>query len=135
MTKLPAIELNRGLDQFQGGGDQYRHWMPGVRFTEGVKWLCDNAGAYWLVDAIASHLISGPYRLAAKRDARLAGCSFWRLQREPKGQGAHLYGEADSGEEPAIHQAIEFTDFPLPSVRIWAEHDGTEWVLLLPSEH
>jgi hypothetical protein len=39
-------------------------------------------------------------------------------------------------KDVAIHQSIEFTDFPLRESKIWVEFavDG-QWVAMLPSEH
>ena len=42
---------------------------------------------------------------------------------------------ADSGEEPFIHQAIEFTDFPLTEIDLYCAFDGEDWTLMLPSEY
>jgi hypothetical protein len=58
---------------------------------------------------------------------------FWRLT--VTDESAVLVAEADSGEEPFIRQEIEFTDFPLEKIDIWAAFDGLHWTLYLPSEH
>ena len=42
---------------------------------------------------------------------------------------------AGSGGPPFITQKIEYTDFPLDEIDIWAGFDGTRWTLYLPSEH
>ncbi len=42
------------LSQFTGSTEFYRHaFNRAVIYTEGVQYLADNAGAHWLVDAIA----------------------------------------------------------------------------------
>jgi hypothetical protein len=42
---------------------------------------------------------------------------------------------ADGNEPPAITQAIEYTDFPLPEIDIWVQRSGEDMFALLPSEY
>ena len=42
------------LDQFTGTS-QYYQYMAGLKLTDGVKYIADEAGAYWLLDIIASY--------------------------------------------------------------------------------
>ena len=42
-------ELENGLAQFYGGDELYRHQF-GIRYTSGVRFLAEKAGAYWLID-------------------------------------------------------------------------------------
>ena len=42
------------LDQFTGSENWYRHGLNrNVTFTDGAKYVADEGGAYWLLDAIA----------------------------------------------------------------------------------
>ena len=69
----------------------------------------------------------------------LRDMQFWTLS--VKDNSAALICERDEGDI-VIRQNIEYTDFPLPSIRIWLEAgaaiiDGTErsvMVAMLPSE-
>jgi hypothetical protein len=68
----------------------YRHGINRkVVFTDGVKYLADQAGAYWLLDEIA-HVRSG--------DKRVTGESFqvWQLMRNPGHDGQDSELKADS---------------------------------------
>ena len=122
------------LRQFSGGGDCYRHELnPRVIYTEGVRYLAEHGGAYWLIDAIASYYGSPQMRRAIASDPRLETLQFWTLT--VRDNAAQLVARADSGDEPFILQDIPFTDFPLESVDIWAGFDGQRWTLYLPSEH
>jgi hypothetical protein len=94
----------------------------------------ERAGAYWLIDAIASWLSSPQFRTAVQRDLRIDDIPFWKLT-VGGDRSAVLTAVADSGEEPFIRQAIEFTDFPLLSIELYCEFDGEHWTLMLPSEH
>lgn len=42
------------LDHFTGTECYYRY-LCGLRLTDGVKYLADEGGAYWLLDIIASY--------------------------------------------------------------------------------
>ena len=106
----------------------------GIVYTEGLRTLCLMAEAWWILDAIASH------QPQCRRDPQLRQVQFWTLTVN-KDRSATLICERDQGDE-AIRQNIEYTDFPLPSIRIWLEAgaaiiDGTErsvMVAMLPSE-
>ncbi len=50
VTDLKAEDLY----QFTGSEFWYRHGLVrGIRFTDGVKYVADHGGAYWLLDEIA----------------------------------------------------------------------------------
>ena len=122
------------LDQFTGDLERYQHWITRIIYTPGVRHLADEGEAYWLIDAIASHLVSRQMAAAAAADARVGEMSFWRLTVSDD-RSAVLEARADSGVPPFITQHIPWTDFPLPVVDIWVAWDGERWVLYLPSEH
>lgn len=62
-TKLPPEEIEGFLAKFCGTENYYKHWLPGFRFTDGVKGMADLCGAYWLIDLVVSHQ-RGKLRLA-----------------------------------------------------------------------
>ena len=115
-------------EQFEAAFDQYRahcngtesyhsHFLPGVVFTDGVKWLADNAGAYWLIDAIAS------YQRDKKitRDPMLCDYQTWQLEVDLAKKQAILTCKADTDRDVVIRQKIKFTDFPISKVRLTVE--------------
>ena len=129
------VITQRDLSQFTGDLTRYRHWSNRrLIYTPGVKFLAEQAQAYWLLDAIASYFGSQEMIRASLRDTRLLDIQFWRLDVQPD-RSAILTARADSGVEPFIFQSIECTDFPLDHVDIWAAYDGEHWTLYLPSEH
>lgn len=65
------------LGSFYGTEHYYRH-LGSLVYTDGVKHLCDNAGAFWLLDIIVS------YQGIAQRDESLQGMQFWSLKPWPK---------------------------------------------------
>lgn len=134
--KLPMNPLSRSdLDQFTGSETFYRHALfQKIVYTEGVQYLAENGHAYWLIEAIASHLLSQEFNAAAKKDPRLKLIHFWKLAVHPN-KTADLTARADSDEEPFITQHLSYTDFPLESIDIWAADHGQGFTLMLPSEY
>lgn len=117
-------EKLKHLNQFTGGDDYHVNPIGRMKYTEGVQYLAENAEAYWLIDAIASYQ---PQLLKVETFRYL---QFWELKVNPD-RSCLLTCREDSGIEPAVEQKIEFTDFPLPGIKLWVEHG----VLILPSEH
>ena len=123
------------LSYFTGDLERYRHPLSrNVIYTPGVQHVARRGEAYWLIDAIASWIGSEPFNEATAKDQRISEMHFWTLERG-EANTAKLFAKADSPEEPFITQEIEFTDFPLQRIDIWAGFDGKHWTLYLPSEH
>jgi len=123
--RCPLIEANAlyaELNQFTGSTEFYPHWLPGFRYTEGVRFLAERACCYWLIDLIAS------LQVKALKDAWLREFQLWELFVKDK-RGV-LVCSRDSDDQ-AFRQAIEATDFPLAYVHLYVEGG----VLMLPSEH
>lgn len=124
------------LQQFTGDSERYRHSLNRrVIFTPGVKYLADEAGAYWLIDAIASWIGSHLFNQGLVQDERLQYLHFWYLDVELDKHRGVLTARADEGEPAFITQKIGFTDFPLEQMILYAGFDGTHWTIYLPSEH
>tara|TARA_R110002111_G_scaffold156322_1_gene223053 strand:- start:78 stop:473 length:396 start_codon:yes stop_codon:yes gene_type:complete len=123
------------LIHFSGDLVRYRHPLNRrVIYTTGVRHIAEEGGAYWLIDAIAHWLASPDYLQATVQDDRLCYWMVWTLTVSEQGAST-LEARADSGEPAFIVQNIEFTDFPLREIEIWAGIDGDHWTLYLPSEH
>lgn len=109
------------LAQFTGTENYYRHTLfTPIKYTDGVKYLAEEAGAYWLLDKVATNQINPKIRCEEFQS--------WKLI--VRGREADLI--VDDGNGNIIHrELIEFTDFPLPEITLWVEGG----VILLPSEH
>jgi len=103
------------LAQFTGTENYYNHYL-GYRYTDGVKYLAEVGKCYWLLDAVFSHMRSEPFQI-------------WTL--EVKDSKAVLIMIEDTGQPEKVKQEIEFTDFPLESIKFYL----IDKVLLLPSEY
>ena len=134
-----AIEiLHADLQRFNGSDTWYQHQLVGwVVYSEGVQYLAEAAGAYWLIDAIASHIGHNKKIRAAYRTVPgFASLHFWKLRKVK--DGAVLEAVLDLGQKPVARQRIEYTDFPFPAsgeFTIYAGMDAGILVkLYLPSE-
>ena len=133
---LNPARLLAELQQFTGDSERYRHPLNRhVIYTPGVQYLAEQAGAYWLIDAIASWIGSHLFNVELAKDPRLQYLHFWYLDVELDKHRAVLTARADEGEPAFITQKIGFTDFPLEQMILYAGFDGTNWVIYLPSEH
>lgn len=125
----PKEKLEAGLAQFTGTV-AYHRWSPlcsNYVLTDGALYLATEAGAFWLMDAIAS------YWGKVKNDPDLLAFQCWELK--VTGQSAILLG-MNGNNEVKIRQSIAWTDFPLCSVKLFVERgEGGLNVILLPSEH
>lgn len=130
-TKIDPTQLAADLEQFSGSEQFYAHWMRRIRFTEGVKFLADNAGAYWLIDLIASWQI--------KPKVRREEFQVWILtvnRNPPKGKPmAYARCYSDTPEPGNTNQlcvqGIPYTDFLLDQIKLWLVNG----VLMLPGEY
>ena len=117
-------EILANLPNFYGTENYYRlsPVFPNFVLTDGARYLADAAGAWWLMDAVASHL--GSYKNEGFVVAKLFQFDEgWNLQLE------------DGNDNTLAEQYIEYSDFPLDEITLYVEFDGTNHVILLPSEH
>jgi hypothetical protein len=106
------------LSQFMGTENYYEH-SSGYTYTDGVRYLAEKGGAYWLLDEILLH---------TKFKQELQAWGSWTLT--VKDSTAVL--RCEDGNNNILHKTkIEYTDFPLGEARLWF----TGGVLMLPSEY
>ena len=121
-------ELQSNLAQFTGT-EAYTRWSALFRnfvLTDGALYLAEQAGAYWLMDLIASHV--GAYRSESFVVAKLTKKNrAWRVSIE------------DGNDTILASQKIGFSDFPLDEMTLYVieqpMEDGNVWVIMLPSEY
>ena len=115
-------QLELALKQFTGSQTFYRH--PLFRkyvYTEGVKYLAEEAGAYWLIEYVLSNQIS--------KTIQSHPFQVWHLTRQ-KDNGAIII-VSDGNDNEIIRFHLPFTDFPLQDITLWFIGE----TLLLPSEY
>jgi hypothetical protein len=111
------------LAQFKGVEERYRHAISdNVLFSNGVMYLADRTGAYWLLDEIA---------LIQLFDERVSAEAFqvWRLKVNADCTGQ--FGCEDGNGNAVYMRALPFTDFPGEGIILWF----TDNTILLPSEY
>jgi hypothetical protein len=122
MTKSTKL-TDTDLSQFTGTENWYRHGINrNVLFTYGAKYVADEGGAYWLLDAIA---------IAQRFEKNVAAEEFqvWKLKVN-EDWTANLV--CDDGNDNIVYtQHVAFTDFPLDEIKLYF----TDNVILLPSEY
>ncbi len=113
-------ELRSALAMFTSSENYYPH-LSGLHYTDGVKFLAENAGAYWLIDLI------GSYQKRCRKDKQLRERQVWTLART--GHEADVICLRNTADE-AFRQHLPFTDFPLYEITLYLESD----ILMLPGE-
>jgi len=110
------------LRQFTGSECVYRHTLNRkCVYTEGVQYLAEKAGAYWLVDEI---LLVQPY------DPALKAAEFQAWTLTVRDDRSAMLVCTDGNDNQLYAKRIPWTDFPLSSVDLWLENN----TLYLPSE-
>lgn len=119
---MNTTELTSELAQFTGTSHWYRHNLNSdITYTDGVKFFAETAGAYWLLDIIATQ----PEILGTMQ----TGMAVIKLQVN-NDTTAVLICE-DGNYNPTYSRPLEFTDAPVGVWVLWF----TDNVILLPSEY
>lgn len=108
------------LRQFSGTEYWYKH-LSGYLYTDGVLYVAQEGGAFWLVDKIL---------LTTRSMPALQEFGVWKLTVNKEDESALLICE-DGNDNELYREKIDWTDFPLDTVELWFENG----VLILPSEH
>jgi len=128
MKERDVETIKANLARFSGSESYYCSSFGRMVYTDGVKYLADAAGAYWLIDAIASH-----QRPPVSRE----DFQVWRLS--VANERGLLVADDGNGREIA-RQEIDYTDFCLDEIVLYlvaGSLDGEKIVrvLMLPGEY
>ena len=129
MTQQPTNQPNlreSDLTQFCGSSEFFQHWTKRLIYTEGVRYMAEHGGAYWLINAVAS--CQPDKRITSRPD--LVDFQPWELA-VAEDKTATLTMRGDLDQPAVITQEIPFTDFPLEQIKFYV-CNGT---LMLPSEY
>ena len=126
-----ATQMTEEMQQYYDSEHWYKHYVPGVLYTDGAQYLMTNEHA-WLIDLIASGQL-------AKKVRQNRECQFWYLTRKPNTSSAKIACYTDSPENGKLlyEQNIEYTDTPFEELTLYAMFDEGfgKVVILLPSEY
>jgi len=120
-----VANLKSELDQFCGTEAYHKFSLSPISklvMTDGVKYLCDKARCFWLMDIIAS------YQNKCNKDEMLREFQVWTLTVN-NGKGV-VKCERDTNDV-FLTQNIPHTDFPLDEIKLYCING----VILLPSEY
>lgn len=101
-----------------GTDNYYKHPLSKLMYTDSVRDFCQEYGAYWTVDVVASyfHTIKKYPFLVVSFDVVDGKCDF--------------YAQEDTGLERVVEQYIPFTDLTV-SIKFYL----IDSVLLFPSDY
>lgn len=116
-----ASELKAVMAPYLGGSEErYRHWANRrFIYSEGMKAMAEAAGAYWLLDKLATQY--APIYAKAWQDGK-ASTGIVRLSVSAQNHGSLMLSLAD-GEPPAADEVLPYTDFPEGD---WTFYLGTD---------
>jgi hypothetical protein len=125
--KTQVNKIKAELQHFNGSETFYKIPLIGTRFTDGIKYLADNAECFWLVtdaSVIAKSLMNKSYFVTV---------DFKRLSEKEReeSQCEALINYSDGNGHIFETHKYHVTDFPLDELRLFFI-DGT---LMLPSEY
>ena len=122
---FPAIKGGREmltineLRQFTGTEHWYKH-LSGYLYTDGVLYVAQEGGAFWLIDKIM-------FTTRVKNNLQEFG--VWKL--EVNEDKSAILVCKDGNYHELYREKIEWTDLSLNKIELWFENG----VLILPSEH
>ncbi len=105
------------------GTQQYHYLNPKVLLTDGAMYLAVNGQCFWLMDAIASHLLT-----------MKTHNPFTQASLTVKDNQADLVITDGNGNQIA-KQHFEYTDFPLASIDLYCVYENDIWIFLLTTEY
>ncbi len=114
------MNANDQLSEHNCTENYYQHNF-GMKFTDGVKALCDQFECYWFLDIVVSYQ---PELELAEEDFQV-----WKLKKND--DGSAVVTCTNGNDKVLKQQRISFTDFKADEATVWVEAD----VILLPSEH
>ena len=123
------MDKDQLLDELRNfyGTERYYRSNPGLLVTDGVKFLADSAGCYWLLDMVWSYL---PV-LRKSRD------TFFVVRYAGTTGASGLFAITDDipAHQTYAAQAVEYSDFPLDEIVLYLSATEEEFVLMLRSEY
>ena len=126
MDQQDIEQITQDLGSFIGT-TEYHRWSILFRnmfLTDGADYLAKECGAYWLMDLIASHQ---KYQYVKAQTFQV-----WTLTKLDRGAQAIC---DDGNGKRVTSQFIEYTDFPLPEIKLYAGWENGQLVIMLPGEY
>lgn len=104
-----------------GSENFYQNKFSPIIYTDGVKNMAENCGAYCLIDLVISHQLT--------KRVKLEAFQVWRLKRVK--DDAFNIVATDGNEREIASQQIPFSDFRYDMATLWL----VKGYLMLPNEY
>jgi hypothetical protein len=124
MSKPTKEEILNNLAHFHGT-DGYARYMGNLLLTDGVQYMAEACGAFWLVDIL--------YSVQTKAEIKKVELQVLRLKKT--GEDTAIVTIENGNKKILFTQDIPFTDFPLEEMVIWGCIQDQHRIVLLPSEY
>ena len=116
-----------GLENFYGTEQYYRGAAGALKYTDGVKYVAEKAGAYWLLQLIGT-LASTIYTNQAISEYDK---EFLTADLEVQEDDSAVLSITNGNKKELSNFEIPFTDFPAEKCRFFITNE----VILLPTEY
>ncbi len=125
--------LQMVYDEYRNGCNFYiQHPLAhSFVYTDGVKQVVDVAGAYWLLDILATEAPAAMRKDAHANDGALVLFTI----KVNDSNNAHLSMSSDDYSPDFWKKYIGYTNFPKGTWELYLQYDGTHVVCILPSEY
>ena len=116
-------DIKLDLNQFTGGtGTWWRHPLhPKYTYTDGMKYVAEQCGAYWFIDKI--------FATQSEQAMKKQAFQVWKIQVLQDSQA--VITVEDGNDNILATYPLDYTDFPTQGVSVWF----TDNVLMLPAEY
>lgn len=104
---------------------------PSFIYTDGVKEAADVAGAYWLLDILATE---APGAMRGDQNANNGALVVFTIKVNDS-NNAHLSMSSDDDSPDFWKKYIGYTSFPEGEWKLYLQYDGSHVVCILPSEY
>lgn len=121
--RLTSEELKKELNYFYGTENYYKNNLMRIRYTDGVKFFAEAAGAYWFLQEVNN----GYVRLLMKMPKSML--EFLNIKVVSKNRKAVI--TIADGDKVYFTRRISFTDMPEGEWEFYLIND----IMLLPSEY
>jgi hypothetical protein len=111
--------LEDELSRFHGT-QRYDRDFDGLLVTDGINYLVDRAGCYWLIDLVGSY----------QREVQDVTFQLWEVE-VVEGISAVVTMREDTNKPVLVRQHVPFTDFPLERFTFYCADN----VMMLKSEY
>lgn len=125
MERITSEELRAEMSQHYGTTAYHRAGLATV-LTDGMRAVCEKAGAYWLASEMDLFTM---FNRSIKAKAKAQDIVFWRLT--VKDEKAKLEAFEDIPGRKLASKNISYTDFPAGE---WKFYQCGQ-VIMLPSEY